>query len=266
MLPETFKRPSDWPAPIVGTDFIFLRSSAPGGGSLAKPVADFIDAARAANRKLMLMTFSSMPVPRGAMLAAACEMLSKSKHDFALIYVGKKQPDALPADLEKTANGLSEQGKLLEVGAADFGVLFRSMDAFVVHGGLGTTVEALRMKKPVAVTGILLFDQRFWGFVCFEKGVGPMPVHVEKFKRIATAWADAALDPKSKYCENASALDFGDEAEDGVGANVAEFARLVEQAERGKLLPPKPFVPTEGTIRRVSKHLTSSRRGSKRPK
>jgi UDP:flavonoid glycosyltransferase YjiC (YdhE family) len=33
------------------------------------------------------------------------------------------------------------------------------MDAFVVHGGLGTTVEALRMKKPVAVTGILLMDQ-----------------------------------------------------------------------------------------------------------
>ena len=43
------------------------------------------------------------------------------------------------------------------------GVLFRHVDAFVVHGGLGTTVEALRMKKPVAVTGTLLMDQRFWG-------------------------------------------------------------------------------------------------------
>ena len=65
------------------------------------------------------------------------------------------------------------------MGGADFGVLFRQMDAFVVHGGLGTTVEALRMKKPVAVTGVLLMDQRFWGGVCFNKGVGPAPVHFD---------------------------------------------------------------------------------------
>lgn len=173
-------------------------------------------------------------------MAAACEMLTHSQHDFAMLYVGKKQPDKLPVALEKTASELTERGKLLEVGAADFGVLFRQIDAFVVHGGLGTTVEALRMKKPVAVTGILLFDQRFWGFVCAEKGVGPMPVHVEKFKAIATAWVDAALDPSSDHCAKAATLEFGDEAEDGVSANVAEFARLIEQVEHGHLLPPKP--------------------------
>ena len=57
------------------------------------------------------------------------------------------------------------------------------MDAYIVHGGLGTTVEALRMKKPVAVTGILLMDQRFWGSVCHDKGVGPAPVHIDNFDK-----------------------------------------------------------------------------------
>ena len=47
---------------------------------------------------------------------------------------------------------LTAAGKLLEAERADFGVLFREMDAFVVHGGLGTTVEALRMRKPTVVT------------------------------------------------------------------------------------------------------------------
>ena len=98
------------------------------------------------------------------------------------------------------------------MGGADFGVLFRQMDAFVVHGGLGTTVEALRMKKPVAVTGILLMDQRFWGGVCYDKGVGPSPAHIEPFKDIAADWADRALDPASDYATAAAALDFGDEA------------------------------------------------------
>ena len=36
-------------------------------------------------------------VPRAACLEAAAEMLTKSKHDFALLYVGKRQPDPVPA-------------------------------------------------------------------------------------------------------------------------------------------------------------------------
>ena len=38
---------------------------APGGGKLAPDQAEFIAAARAKGRKLMVMTFSSMPVGRG---------------------------------------------------------------------------------------------------------------------------------------------------------------------------------------------------------
>ena len=79
-------------------------------------------------------------------------------------------------------------------------------------------------------------DQRFWGVVCAEKGVGPMPVHIEKFKEIATDWADRALDPESDYGKAAAALSFGEEDNDGVSANVAEFVRLVEL---GDLTPPE---------------------------
>ena len=41
MLPATFKRPSDWPDSFATTDFIFLRSATPGGGTLAPPIAAF---------------------------------------------------------------------------------------------------------------------------------------------------------------------------------------------------------------------------------
>jgi len=243
MLPGSFERPADWPASFACTDFIFLRSSAPGGGTLETPIADFIAAARAKGRKLMVMTFSSMPVGRAAALAAIVEMLSKSKHDFALIYVGKRQKDQVPGAVSAAASSLEAQGKLLEAERADFGVLFRELDAFIVHGGLGTTVEALRMRKPVAVTGVLLMDQRFWGLVCYEKGVGPMPVHIEPFMNIAVDWADKALDPESDYTKNAAALTFGDEENDGVSQNVQAFKSI---AESGLDPPQSSFVAQVG--------------------
>ena len=61
---------------------------------------------------------------------------------------------------------LAAEGRLLELERADFGVLFRQMDAFIVHGGLGTTVEAMRMRKPVAVTGVLIALLELLGAAC----------------------------------------------------------------------------------------------------
>ena len=113
----------------------------------------FVQAARSKSRKLMVMTFSSMPVARDKALGVAVEMLAKSKHDFSLLYVGKRQSDTPSAKTAAAAADFTAKGKLLEVERADFGLLFREMDAFVVHGGLGTTVEALRMRKPTVVTG-----------------------------------------------------------------------------------------------------------------
>jgi sterol 3beta-glucosyltransferase len=65
MAPITFERPPGWTERIACTDFIFLRA-APKIGVVAKlsdVVERFCDAAVASGRKLVLMSFSSMPVP-----------------------------------------------------------------------------------------------------------------------------------------------------------------------------------------------------------
>ena len=53
----------------------------------------------AARVRAVVAGCSRLQVPRAACLAAAVEMLTKSKHDFALLYVGKRQPDPVPAQL-----------------------------------------------------------------------------------------------------------------------------------------------------------------------
>jgi sterol 3beta-glucosyltransferase len=147
---------------------------------------------------------------------------------MSLIYVGPQQQDKPPKALMARTDELKADGKLLEAARADFGVLFREMDAFIVHGGLGSTVEAMRMKKPVCVTGILLMDQRFWGKVCHEKGIGPPPVHIDDFHKSCVDFVDEALDPQSSWLAAAATLEMGDEADDGVAANVNHFAELME--------------------------------------
>jgi len=232
MNPSTFTRPSTWHPKIHTTDFIFLRDK-PGErrATLSDEVGLFCARAREQGRKLVVMTFSSMPISRGKMLACAVKMVSQCATPMSLIYVGKRQPDTVPTAVRKQAAALTADGSLLEVDRADFGLLFQQMDAFIVHGGLGTTVEAMRMKKPVAVTGILLFDQRWWGAVVHEKGIGPPPVHIEVFKSTCVSFVNKALDPTSDWARNAAQLDMGAEEEDGVHANVSHFAQLVESGE-----------------------------------
>ena len=68
---------------------------------------------------------SRRQVPRTKMLLCATKMVSECKVPVSLIYVGKKQPDPPPADLAKRAAACTDDGRLLEVERADFGVLFR---------------------------------------------------------------------------------------------------------------------------------------------
>merc|ERR1712183_640832 len=137
--------------------------------------------------------------------------------------------DKIPEKLEGQVNDLKNSCKLLEVGRADFGVLFQFMDVFIVHGGLGTTVEALRMKKPTTVTGPLLMDQRFWGDVCYKKGVGMPATHVDNFDKICVEFVNNALDPDDPkgLQKNARDSDWGDCSEDGVAANANYFMNLI---------------------------------------
>lgn len=60
------------------------------------------------------------------------------------------------------------------------------MDTIIVHGGLGTTAEALRVGVPVIITGVLLMDQRFWGKRVNDLGVGPEPTHISSFSSVST--------------------------------------------------------------------------------
>ena len=208
-------------------------------GQLAGDVTRFIEEARAAERRLVVMTFSSMPIPRAKMLARACKMIGSCIYPLSLVYalmplpahpsraldngyplimpswactyaymsrryVGKRQPDRVRRQLLRRVESFKATGRLLEVSACDFGLLFPKMDAFIVHGGLGTTVEAMRMRRPVCVTGILLFDQRFWGAVCERKGIGPPPVHIDHFiETCAAAYASPwPWQPRARPCSH----------------------------------------------------------------
>jgi len=227
MRDGTFNRPTDWWNNVKLTDFIFLRGGS-AGSSLGEPFASFIAEARKKGGKLALMTFSSMPVKRAAMLTCAVKMLEKCTHNLHLIYVGKRTKDRVAYKLNKHTERLKAKGMFLEAEAADFGLLFQEMDCFVVHGGLGTTVEALRLKKPCMVSGPLLLDQRFWGGVCFAKGVGPEMQHIDDFPTTCVEFVNGALDPKDPFGwqANAKKQDWGDVEDDGVGRNVDIFVEF----------------------------------------
>ncbi|CAE7744239.1 UGT80A2 [Symbiodinium necroappetens] len=190
----TFQRPQDWPDNIIQTDFIFLRNQAGTGRKSLGEVGDFVETARQEGKKLCLITFSSMPVPRRTLLRIIVKMLNEANFPVSVIYVGRI--DEGPEDLENAARQFKETGRFFEARAVDFGLLFPEMDCFVVHGGLGTTVEALRTRKPCCVTGPLLMDQRFWGYVCHEKGVGPKPVFIADFEKHCVDFVNNAVNPE----------------------------------------------------------------------
>jgi hypothetical protein len=178
------------------------------------------------------------------MLRVALKMIEESRHPLSVLYVGRLQPELLSTALESQLARCTLQGAFLEVAKGDFGVLFPQMDALIVHGGLGTTVEALRARKPVAVTGILMMDQLFWGQVCAAKGVGPPPSTIDEFEKGCVEFIDAALDPTSSYVRAAAALSFGDVEDDGVVTNVRFIAQLLESGTLKPIrtAPPEPNV------------------------
>jgi sterol 3beta-glucosyltransferase len=81
----------------------------------------------------------------------------------------------------------------LELEGAPFGLLFTKCDALCVHGGLGTTAEAMRTGIPATVVGVLLMDQRFWGMQCEKLGIGSTMIHIGQWKRKCVATVDNML-------------------------------------------------------------------------
>ena len=78
-------------------------------------------------------------------------MLLKSKHDFALLYVGKRQPDPVPAALAAQVAELTAAGKLLEAERADFGVLFRQAIAAAVAAAATVAAAAVAAAAAAVV-------------------------------------------------------------------------------------------------------------------
>mmetsp|Transcript_69260 Transcript_69260/g.109382 ORF Transcript_69260/g.109382 Transcript_69260/m.109382 type:complete len:913 (-) Transcript_69260:109-2847(-) len=236
MREDTFTRPTDWWDAITLTDFIFLRNNSTplnrgSTSSLGSSLDTFLSAAAHDNAKVCLMTFSSMHVTRKLILSCAVKMIEECRFGVRLIYVGKRnEHDHGPHNLESKARQFTNTSQFLELERADFGLLFKFIDCFIVHGGLGTTVEALRLRKPCCVTGPLLLDQRFWGNVCHQKGVGPEPVHIDSFESHCVNFVNGALDPSDPYGWQANALshDWGLETDDGVSRNVRAVQQLIE--------------------------------------
>lgn len=199
-------RPHDWGPKSVLTNYIFLR------GRTVPPLdskhVDFIEQARSKGRKLIVLAFSSMPVERLDILRIANKIISQCEKEvciFALIgdHVGDPGNDG---DVEGTAAAYTTQGRLLVDKGAPFGRLFPLMDAIVSHGGLGTTGEAIMACVPVIITGVLLFDQRFWGSRCHDLGLGPFPVHITKFKTQCVHLIDKALADDGEWATNAKTV------------------------------------------------------------
>lgn len=126
---------------------------------------------------------------------------------------------------------LKRAGRLYEASGAPFGLLFELVDTLIIHGGLGTTAEALRAGIPAMVTGVLLMDQRFWGQQVNKLGVGPPPVHVTDFHKVCVGNLDNCLDPTHEWPKRAKELakTIQCESADGVPENVAAIAAAAEK-------------------------------------
>merc|ERR1739845_38288 len=154
---------------------------------------------------------------------------------FAL--VGGQMDDPFPdAKVGKAVEEAVVAGRLFLAKGAPFGRLFPLVDAVVLHGGLGTTSEAIQAKVPTIVAGVLLLDQRFWGSRCKKMGVGPFGVHVDDFPDVCVESINRALADNSTWKENASKIGsvLLDEAGDdpsGVKRNVECVVKMSELAK-----------------------------------
>ncbi|CAJ1353935.1 unnamed protein product [Effrenium voratum] len=172
------------------TDFIYLRTSA---DTLDNEVDSFVQQAIRQGRRIVLITFSSMPVGERTILDMAIEACSAQQLVFpskrggpplglaVIAMVGGQDHDPAGPEANEAAEALQKEGRLLvRKSGASFAALFPLLDAVIGQGGLGVTSEALRAGLPVITSGILLLDQRWWAARVSELGCGSKPIKVDR--------------------------------------------------------------------------------------
>jgi len=191
-------RPRDWGSSTVFTNFMFLRGKTVPG--LDDSIQSFISNAKHRGSKLVVLAFSSMPISMRNIVEIALKILSAEfeKGVAVVALVGdhvKNLSETLQQIQGKDAVELQASGRLIFARGAPYGRLFKEMDVIVAHGGLGSSAEALMAGKPIIITGVLLLDQKFWGRRCHKLGLGPPPMHITKFRKIAVDLILEALRP-----------------------------------------------------------------------
>ncbi|CAK9007386.1 unnamed protein product [Durusdinium trenchii] len=177
----------------IFTDFIFLRTEQ---DTLDEPISKFLAQAARAGRRVVLITFSSMPVGERTILEMAIEACTSEQLVFpakrgsngtspvgvAVIAMTSGQDhDPAPPETMAQVQQLSQEGRLMvRNSGASFAALFPKLDALIGQGGLGVTSEALRAGVPIITSGILLLDQRWWAARVAELGCGSKPVKVDR--------------------------------------------------------------------------------------
>lgn len=234
-------RPTDWPDSIQMTDFIFLQGGAT--PKLSKEILDFIATAKAAGDPVIAMTFSSMPVSRSDIIQSSLKIVKECvSHPRVIALSGSKVNDNLKNSLAKDLQTQVQAGKILELDGAPFGLLFDHLDGLCVHGGLGTTAEAMRAGLPTTVVGVLLMDQRFWGMQCHKLGIGHQMVHIASWKKQCVVVVDSMLVGESRFKKAAKELAarIQPNSPDGVLENVEAVCRAFKIAvpiDTGSFVP-----------------------------
>jgi len=177
-----------------------------------------------------------MPVPRDKILEIGIQLATETESKPCVIaLVGRRPPGEppLPPEIEEMTAKLKKEGSLLEAAGAPFGLLFPELDAIIVHGGLGTTAEAMRAGVPVMITGVLLMDQRFWGLRVHQMEIGPEPVHIKAFSKLCVGYMDKALAKDSTWAAKAKLLpkEIEGRTEDGVFDNIEAVEGILDKWE-----------------------------------
>jgi UDP:flavonoid glycosyltransferase YjiC (YdhE family) len=222
-------KPVEWHQNARFTNFIYLRRNS--NTELPCHVINFIETAKSKGLPLIAIGFSSMPVSPSKIFRIVNLIAGSERKPAIIVLMGSLGSVKKP--LQDKIDVLKSEGRLLEERALPYSKLFPEMDCLIIHGGLGSTAEALRAGVPVIVTGVLLMDQRFWGKRVHKLGVGPEPVHITDFVHVCVDYVNKALEPGSDWLNKAKTIskEIRGESDDGVEENVRaliEFSSIAK--------------------------------------